>query len=93
MLKFVDWGLSIYSFVFEGTITNAVVIACFNWFAEQIEKLTTIVIDNASIHARNEFKSNLEDWEERGLKICRLSATYSPEFNIIEMVWRKIKYY
>ena len=61
------------------------------WFAEQIEKLTTIIIDNASIHTSDEFDSHIEGWEKKGLKVYRL-PTYSPELNIIEIVWRKIKY-
>ena len=91
MLGFVDRDCQFNSFVFEGTITSAVVIACFHWFAEQIEKPTTIIIDNASIHTSDEFDSHIEGWEKKGLKVYRL-PTYSPELNIIEIVWRKIKY-
>ena len=60
-------------------------------FAEQIEKPTTIIIDNASIHTSDEFNSHIEGWEKKDLKVYRL-PTYSPELNIIEIVWRKIKY-
>ena len=91
VLGFVDRDCQFNSFVFEGTITSAVVIACFDWFAEQIEKPTTIIIDNASIHTSDEFDSHIEGWEKKDLKVYRL-PTYSPELNIIEIVWRKIKY-
>ncbi len=91
VLGFVNRDCQFNSFVFEGTITSAVVIACFDWFAEQIEQPTTIVIDNASIHTSDEFNSHIEGWKEKGLKVYRL-PTYSPELNIIEIVWRKIKY-
>jgi transposase len=91
VLGFVSRDCNFNSFVFEGTITSAVVVACFNWFADEIEKPTTLIIDNASIHTSDEFNSNIEDWEEKGLTIYRL-PTYSPELNIIEIIWRKIKY-
>jgi len=54
-------------------------------------KPTTIIIDNASIHTSDEFDSHIEGWEKKDLKVYRL-PTYSPELNIIEIVWRKIKY-
>ena len=91
VLGFVNRDCKFNSFVFEGTTTSAVVIACFDWFSDQIEKPTTIIIDNASIHTSDEFNSNIEDWEEKGLTIYRL-PTYSPELNIIEILWRKVKY-
>ncbi len=91
VLGFVNRDCKFNSFVFEDTITSAVVIACFDWFADQTEKPTTIVIDNASIHTSDEFNDNIERWKEKGLTIYRL-PTYSPELNIIEIVWRKIKY-
>jgi len=91
VLGFVNRDCKFDSFVFEGTITSAVVVECFNWYANKIEKPTTLVIDNASIHTSDEFNSNIKDWEEKGLTIYRL-PTYSPELNIIEIVWRKIKY-
>ena len=49
------------------------------------------MIDNASTHTSNEFNDNLEAWKERGLTIYRIPP-YSPELNIIEIIWRKIKY-
>lgn len=91
VLGFVNRDCKFDSFVFEDTITSAVVVECFNWYADHIEKPTTLIIDNASIHTSDEFNSNIKDWEEKGLKIYRL-PTYSPELNIIEIVWRKIKY-
>lgn len=91
VLGFVNRDCEFNSFVFEGTITSAVVVACFDWFADQIKKPTTLIIDNASIHTSDEFNSNIEDWGKKGLTIYHL-PTYSPELNIIEMIWRKIKY-
>jgi transposase len=52
---------------------------------------TVIVVDRASIHTSNAIFERLEEWKERGLTIFELLA-YSPELNLIEILWRFIKY-
>ena len=79
------------SFVFEGTIDSAVLIACFDQIARQFEQKTVIVIDNAPIHRSEEFQEKINEWEKRGLHIYFL-PTYCPSLNKIEMLWKKIKY-
>jgi transposase len=50
-----------------------------------------VVIDNASIHTSDEFAERLPYWKKHGLIIKYLSP-YSPELNLIEILWRRIKY-
>jgi transposase len=90
VLGFVNRDCKFDSFVFEGSINSSVVVACIDEFSHQIKIPTTLIIDNASTHTSNEFNENLEIWKERGLTIYRIPP-YSPELNIIEIVWRKIK--
>jgi hypothetical protein len=78
-------------FRFTSSRLLAVVIACFDWFSEQIKKPTIVVIDNASIHTSDEFNSNIERWKKLNLTTYRI-PTYSPELNVIKIVWGKIKY-
>ena len=52
---------------------------------------TVLVMDNASIHTANKLQNKIEEWESLGLTIFFL-PTYSPELNLIEIVWRRIKY-
>ena len=52
---------------------------------------TVVVLDNASIHTAKVVTEKLPEWESRNLFLYFL-PTYSPELNIIEMVWKKIKY-
>jgi transposase len=52
---------------------------------------TVLVIDNASIHTSNAFLEKQAEWKAKGLTIFFL-PTYSPELNIIEILWRFIKY-
>jgi transposase len=91
VLGFVNRDCKFDSFVFEGSINASVVVACIDAFSHQIKIPTTLIIDNASTHTSNEFNESLERWKERELTIYRIPP-YSPELNIIEIVWRKIKY-
>ena len=91
VLGFVNRDCEFTSFVFEGGVNTSVVTACIDEFSKQIIKPTTLIIDNASTHTSHEFNQNIEKWKERKLTIYRIPP-YSPELNIIEIVWRKIKY-
>ena len=50
-----------------------------------------IVIDNAPPHVSAYFEANKVLWEKHNVEICNLS-TYSPELNVIEILWRFVKY-
>ena len=50
-----------------------------------------VVIDNASIHTSEEFADKLPSWKKKGL-IIKYLPPYSPELNLIEILWRRIKY-
>lgn len=91
VLGFINRDCQFDSFVFEDSVTTSVVVACIDCFSDQIKKPTTLIIDNAPTHTSNEFNDCIERWEEKGLTIYRIPP-YSPELNIIEIVWRKIKY-
>jgi transposase len=81
-----------HSFVFECSVNSDVVIACFDFLSEQITQDTWVVLDNASMHTSDAFEDCLQRWEARGLFIQRLPA-YSPELNLIEILWHMIKYF
>ncbi len=81
------------SFCFEQTVNTDVVIACFDKFSRsKISKPKIVIIDNASIHTSIDFIEQLPKWEKKGL-IVKTLPTYSPELNIIETLWRFIKYW
>ena len=79
------------SFVFEGAVDSNVVIGCLDLIAQNLNKETWIVLDNAPIHRSEEFAEKIEEWEKSGLKIYFLPP-YCPSLNKIEMLWQKIKY-
>ncbi len=67
------------------------VAACIEAFFPAVEKPTVIVMDQASIHVAQQVKERRDEWARRGLYLFELPA-YSPELNLIEIVWRFMKY-
>jgi transposase len=50
-----------------------------------------IILDNAPIHKSKEVEAQIRGWKAKGLFLVFLPP-YSPELNLIEILWRKIKY-
>lgn len=57
----------------------------------ELRRLTVVVIDNASMHRARVIKERIEVWQKRGLFLFYLPR-YSPHLNIVETLWRKLKY-
>ncbi len=91
VVGFMNRKNDLHTYMFEQTIHPGVVIACFDAFCHTIKKKTVVVIDNASIHRSEEFEDHIPSWKKPGLIIKYLSP-YSPELNLIEILWRRIKY-
>ena len=93
VLGFIGRDCEFDSFVFTESITSDVVIACFDEFSNtcNINKPTVVIVDNSPIHTSAKFDIKTIDWCKKGLIVVPLSK-YSPELNIIEILWRKIKY-
>jgi len=81
----------LHAYMFAQSIHTGVVSACFDAFCQTLKKKTVVVIDNASMHRSEEFEDHIPSWKKQGLIIKYLSP-YSPELNLIEILWRRIKY-
>jgi transposase len=92
VLAFLSPDFRFHPFIFEKTIDSEIVIACFDSLSQIITKPTLVVIDGAPTHKSDAFQARLEEWEARGLYTYLLPA-YSPELNLIEILWRMIKYH
>jgi transposase len=79
------------TYVSTQTINSDVVAACIDAFFVVVSLPTYIVVDRASIHTGGAIFERLEEWKQRGITIFELPA-YSPELNLIEILWRFIKY-
>jgi len=91
LLGFFNLRHQFHSFAFEGSIDTHTVIHCVDLFNRRRKKPALVVIDNAPIHSSDEFEEEVERWEEDDLYV-RFLPPYSPELNLIEILWRKIKY-
>lgn len=60
-------------------------------FASKINKETALVLDRAPWHTSELTLNRIPHWEDKGLHLLFLPA-YSPHYNLIETLWRKIKY-
>lgn len=79
-------------YVTETRVTTETVVACLDHFASTISKKTVVVIDNAPMHRSGAFQARMAQWEAMGLSFYFLPS-YSPELNLIELLWKQIKYY
>ena len=92
---------TLHAYGFQGSINSQVAIACVDEFATQREQKldcratkdlpTYLIIDSAPIHNSQAFRAKEEQWAQQGITIKRISA-YCPELNLIEILWRKVKY-
>ena len=81
----------IHPYIFEQSINTSVVVACLNDFCKKIKKKTVVVMDNSSIHRSEEFEEYIARWKKKGL-IIKYLIPYAPEINLIEILWRHMKY-
>lgn len=91
VLGFMHRHNDLHPFMFEESIHTGVVLACFDAFCHTITQKTVVVIDNASIHTSEDFADRIPYWKKQGLLIKYLPP-YSPELNLIEILWRRITY-
>jgi transposase len=68
-----------------------VVIACIDAFFPTVHKPTVIVTDQASLHTSDAIVDKQEEWKQRNITLFELPS-YSPELNLIEILWRFITY-
>lgn len=82
---------NLYVYVFEGRITSDIVIAYLDKFSDTLHKRTVVVLDQASIHTSKAVEDKCQEWQQKQLELFWLPP-YSPQLNLIEILWRFIKY-
>ena len=75
----------------EQTFSAQFILEQFEVLSFNLRKLTVIVLDNARIHTSRIIKERVKIWQQRGLYLFYLPR-YSPHLNIVETLWRKLKY-
>ena len=85
--------MDFYAYTLKSSIDSTVVISFIDQFIKERKspQKTVLVLDNASMHTSAEFEAEIERWEEEDVYIFYLPK-YAPHLNLIETLWRKIKY-
>jgi transposase len=73
------------------TLTSQFLCEQFERFSFGLKRLTVVVLDNAAVHRARIIKQRIGVWQQRGLFLFYLPR-YSPHLNIVETLWRKLKY-
>src|SRR5256712_1117226 len=92
IVGFMNRKNDLHPYMFEQSINTSVIVACLNDFCRKIKKKTIVVMDNSSIHKSEEFEDSIAQWKKKGFRIKDL-IPYAPELNLIEILWRHIKYF
>jgi transposase len=88
---FMNKACHFYGFRFEGAATAVTTLKCMEEFLTQITKKTIVILDNASIHRAKLIRDQISQWKQKGLFLQFIPA-YSPELNLIERLWKELKY-
>jgi transposase len=91
ILGFFNLHNQFHAFAFQGSIDSPTVVHCFDLFHQQQQKPALVVVDNAPIHTSEDFEDELDRWQKEDLQV-KFLPPYCPELNLIEILWRKIKY-
>ena len=77
--------------IIKGSIESQDVIKFLDRYSNKLAKKTVVILDQASIHTSNILIEKLEEWSQKNLELFWL-PTYSPKLNLIEILWKFIKY-
>jgi len=77
--------------VLETTFNSDRLISFMDNFVARTVKKTVVILDNCPIHKSKKFMDKMEQWKENDVWVYFLPP-YSPELNLIEILWRRIKY-
>ena len=92
VLGFLQRDNTLVSYLIDGAIDTAAVVACIDKFSENLPKKSYVWLDNAPMHRSKAFVRHIPKWVKKGL-IIKYLPPYSPELNLIEILWRFMKYY
>ena len=92
VLGFIKRDNHLVPYMIEGGVDAEMIIQSFDQLSDQLEKRSYVLIDNAPMHRSKSFISQIPKWVRKGL-IVKYLPPYSPELNLIEILWRFMKYY
>jgi len=75
----------------ETTFNSDSFIQFIELFVSKTVKKTIVILDNCPFNKSKKFKAKIAEWKENDVLIFFLPP-YSPELNLTEFLWRRIKY-
>lgn len=91
VLGFLRRNNDLVPYMVEGSVDSSVIIECFAQLSKQMTQRSYVFLDNAPMHRSTAFIAQIPKWVRRGLIVKYLPA-YSPKLNLIEILWRFMKY-
>lgn len=82
---------ALHTYSTEGIINSEFICKSIDDFAAKIKIPTVIILDNAPWHKSKMFTRSINRWNKQDVYIFHLPR-YSPHLNLIEILWRMIKY-
>ena len=72
-------------------ITAQFVVDSIEAALPRLSRPTVVVLDNATVHSSKLVQAKCKEWKQKGLRLLFLPP-YCPHLNLIENLWRHIKY-
>ena len=91
VLGFLSRSGCLHSFATQERMTAPFVIECIEALLPSLLRPTVLVLDNATVHRSKLVRAKQQEWKQKGLRLLFLPP-YCPHLNLIEILWRQIKY-
>ena len=91
VLGFLSRAGCLHHFQAQEKMTAQFVIQSIEALLPSLSCPTVLVLDNASVHRSNLVQAKRKEWKQKGLRLLFLPP-YCPHLNLIENLWRHIKY-
>ncbi len=91
VLGFLGRDSRLHYFQTQGRVTAAFVIESIEALLPTLPRPTVLVLDNATVHRSRLVQAKRREWKRKGLRLLFLPP-YCPHLNLIETLWRLVKY-
>ena len=91
VLGFLSRKSRLHSFQAPERITAQFVVNSIEALMPSLSGPTVLVLDNATVHRAKLVQDKRKEWKQKGLRLLFLPP-YCPHLNLIENLWRHIKY-
>ncbi len=91
VLGFLSRQNCLHTFQAQEKITASFVVESVEALLPTLCRSTVLVLDNATVHRSKLVQAKRKEWKRKGLRLLFLPP-YCPHLNLIEMLWRQVKY-